>query len=87
MRLTYHSKFKKQYKKLRPAQRDRFAKALILFEVEPNHPDLYNHPLTGEWKGHRSISFGGDWRAHYIPKDKDVALFVAIGTHSQLYKR
>ena len=86
MQLTYHSKFKKQYKKLRPAQRERFAKALALFKAEPYHLDLYNHPLTGAWKGHRSISFGGDWRAHYLPKGKDEALFVAVGTHNQLYK-
>ncbi|HEY5153041.1 MAG TPA: type II toxin-antitoxin system mRNA interferase toxin, RelE/StbE family [Candidatus Saccharimonadales bacterium] len=86
MQLTYHSKFKKQYKQLRPAQRKRFAKALVLFKAEPHHPDLYNHSLAGNWKGHRSISFGGNWRAHYIPKGKNEALFVAIGTHSQLYK-
>ncbi len=86
MRLTYHSSFKKQYKKLQPAQRKRCAIALSIFEKMPNHPDLYNHPLTGPWKGHRSISFGGDWRALYIPQGKDAALFVAIGTHSQLYK-
>jgi mRNA interferase YafQ len=58
---------------------------LALFKVQPYHPDLYNHPLTGNWEGHRSISFGGDWRAHYILKNRDEALFVAIGTHSQLY--
>ncbi len=86
MQLFYSPKFKKQYKKLRPAQRDRFAKALALFKAEPNHPSLYNHPLTGEWIGHRSIAFGGDWRAHYRQVDENTALFVAVGTHSQLYK-
>lgn len=30
-----------------------------------SHPALYNHSLTGEWAGYRSIAFGGDWRAHY----------------------
>lgn len=86
MQLTYHPHFKKQYKKLRPAQKKRLAKALALFKNKPYHPDLYNHPLKGEWKGHRSIAFGGDWRAHYLPKVDDEAYFVAIGTHSQLYK-
>lgn len=86
MQLTYHPSFRKQYKKLRPAQKERFAKALSLFRIEPHHPELYNHPLTGEWKGHRSIAFGGGLRAHYMSKGNDEAYCVAIGTHSQLYK-
>jgi addiction module RelE/StbE family toxin len=84
MELTYHPKFKKQYKKLQPSQRERFAKALVLFKIQPHHPELYNHALTGRWKGHRSIAFGGNWRAHYLPKGNNEAYFVAIG--SQLYK-
>lgn len=86
MKTVFHKQFTKQFAKLSKAQKERFEKTIILFRNEPKHPDLYNHPLTGEWKGHRSISFGGDWRAHYKAIDKDTALFVAIGTHSQLYK-
>ncbi|MEO7364164.1 MAG: type II toxin-antitoxin system mRNA interferase toxin, RelE/StbE family [Candidatus Saccharimonadales bacterium] len=86
MQVTYHPKFKKQYKKLKPTQQERFALALAVFVIEPRHLSLYNHSLTGDWIGHRSISFGGDWRAHYLPKGKDTAFFVAIGTHSQLYR-
>jgi len=66
-------------------QRRRFGEAIRLFEKQPYHPDLYNHSLAGEWKGYRSISFGGDWRAHYKMVGT-VAVFVACGTHSQLYK-
>ena len=86
MQVTYHAKFKKQFKKLRPTQKLRFKRALGISMAEPQHPELYNHSLTGEWEGHSSISFGGDWRAHYKAIDKNMALFVAIGTHSQLYK-
>lgn len=86
MQAVYHSKFKKQYKNLPPAQKKRFAAAISLFMVQPHHPDLYNHPLTGQWKSHRSISFGGDWRMHYKMVGNDTALFVAMGTHSQLYR-
>lgn len=64
----------------------RFASTLALFASNPYHPDLYNHPLAGIWTGHRSIAFGGNWRAHYLPKSKNEAFFVAVGTHSQLYK-
>jgi mRNA interferase YafQ len=85
MRVRYLKSFQKQVIKLQPAQMKRLRAALKLFENDSNHPDLYNHPLTGEWYGHRSIAFGGDWRAHFKIVG-DVAVFVAVGTHSQLYK-
>jgi addiction module RelE/StbE family toxin len=86
MKTVFHKQFNKQFAKLPKAQKGRLEQAIILFRNEPYHPDLYNHPLSGEWKGFRSISFGGDWRAHYSVIDEDTALFVAAGTHSQLYK-
>ena len=86
MTIDLHKSFRKQAEKLPPTQKERLKKALRIFQNDPHHPDLYNHPLTGEWKGHRSIAFGGDWRAHYIPKGAGHALFVVVGTHAQLYK-
>jgi len=85
MRLVRRKSFDKDYKKLKPAQRERLKQAFVLFMADPMHPDLYNHPLSGEWAGYRSIAFGGDWRAHYKAID-DHAVFVACGTHSQLYR-
>lgn len=86
MIIKLHKNFVKQTTNLKPAQQRRLQAALHLFQNEPQHPDLYNHPLTAQWKGHRSISIGGDWRAHYIPQDENTALFVAVGTHNQLYE-
>jgi addiction module RelE/StbE family toxin len=86
MIINFHKSFLKDVAQLKLAQKKRLKKALLLFENSPNHYSLYNHSLTGEWKGHRSISFGGDWRAHYIQQDKNTVQFLAIGTHSQLYK-
>ena len=85
MQVRYLKSFQQQTMKLQPAQTKRLKAALRAFEVEPNHPNLYNHPLKGEWAGYHSIAFGGDWRAHYKIVD-DVIIFVAVGTHSQLYK-
>jgi addiction module RelE/StbE family toxin len=84
--VRYHKSFQKQVIKLPPAQLKRLKTTLKLFEQTPNHPSLYNHPLTGDWAGYRSIALGGDWRAHYKVTGEDEALFVAVGTHSQLYK-
>ncbi len=85
MQLRRHKSFEKDYRKLKKAQRDRLKQTFRLFITDPMHPDLYNHSLTGEWTGYRSISFGGDWRAHYKLVNGE-AVFVACGTHSQLYK-
>jgi addiction module RelE/StbE family toxin len=86
MKVLYHKTYEKAVLNLKPAQLKRLRRALRLFELSPHHPDLYNYALGGQWSGHRSISFGGDWRAIYVPKDRNAALFVAVGTHSQLYK-
>ncbi|MEX0919601.1 MAG: type II toxin-antitoxin system mRNA interferase toxin, RelE/StbE family [Candidatus Saccharimonadales bacterium] len=86
MKLRYHKHFSKQVEKLLPAQKRRLKATLSIFQEDPYHPLLYNHALKGEWGRYRSISFGGDWRVHYRIIDNDTALFVAVGTHSQLYK-
>jgi mRNA interferase YafQ len=85
MRIRRLKSFEKDFQKLQPAQRDRLKKALTIFINNPMHPDLYNHPLGGEWQGYRSIAFGGNWRAHYKLVNRE-AIFVACGTHAQLYK-
>ncbi len=85
MQIRRHKSFEKEYRKLKSTQQKRLKKALTLFINDPMHHDLYNHPLTGQWVGYRSIAFGGDWRAHFKIVDGE-AIFVACGTHSQLYK-
>ncbi len=85
MHARYTRDFLKDVAKLRPAQRKRLKEALEIFSQDPYNSALYNHALTGEWIGYRSIAFGGDWRAHYKATD-DIATFVACGTHARLYK-
>ena len=85
MRIYFHGQFDKQYSRLPAAQKKRLEEAILLFRKDPYSPVLRNHALSGNWTGHRSISFGGDWRAHYKAISDDEALFIAIGTHSQLY--
>lgn len=85
MTIDFHTSFHKQVSNLKPGQKQHLKDALLLFADDPYHPNLHNHPLTGEWKGFRSISFGGDWRIHYKAINDNTVLFVAVGTHSQLY--
>lgn len=85
MRIHFHASFTKRAKKLPSAQKKRLAAALRLFQDDSHHPALYNHAMRGKFAGQRSISFGGDWRAHYVEQEDSSALFVVAGTHHELY--
>lgn len=84
MEILLHPSFTKDFKKLEMEIRRRFVERKGIFQETPHHPLLKNHPLHGEWAGHRSINVTGDYRAIFYTKD-DIYIFVRIGTHSELY--
>lgn len=87
MTAEFHKSFDKQLSKLPKKRRDKVIDTVDVFLDKPTKPSLRNHALTGEWTGYRSISAGGDLRLHFeVINDGATAFFVAIGTHSQLYK-
>ncbi len=88
MKIDYHKNFLKQFKKLRYNEQRRVFEVLKQFEREPFAERLRNHALQGKLAGFRSISVGGDIRLHYYEKEPEhvYVVFVAIGSHSQLYK-
>lgn len=86
MNLRYHKTFQKQYHKLLATQKKKVRQAVELFLIDPMAEKLYNHPLKSEWKDHRSIAAGHDLCIHYKELAPNTVLFVAVGTHSQLYK-
>ena len=51
----------------------------------PFHSLLNNHALSGKYSGYRSINIGGDLRAIYEPISLDIAFFIIMGTHPELY--
>ncbi len=88
--MLYHSidftkSFLKQFKVLRPKQRERFYERLDLFKKNPHDKALRDHALKGKYKGYRSIDIENDLRALYYVKEDVVVIFGFIGTHSQLY--
>lgn len=85
MRFDFSKRFRKQYRKLPERLRSRADERLLLFARSPAHPLLHNHELHGAYAGCRSINISGDYRAVYILADPDTALFVAIGTHHDLF--
>ena len=85
MEVIFHSSFKKQYRKLKLAERQKFEAQLHLFVKNPYNSVLRNHALKGRYAGYYSINITGDLRALYKLVKKDTALFILIDTHSNLY--
>ncbi len=86
MTAEFHRTFDKQLAKLPQKRRNKVIETINLFLDDPMESSLRNHPLTGEWLGYRSISAGGNLRLHFEMINDNIAYFVAVGTHSQLYK-
>lgn len=84
-RIDFTKKFTKQFKLLRPNQKERFYQRLELFKQNPQDRILRDHALKGKYIGYRSIDIEGDLRALYYVKDDIIIIFAFIGSHSQLY--
>ncbi len=82
--IDFHRSWESDYKKLRPAQQERFREQMKLFMHNPRHPFLNNHALHGTMSGFRSLNVGGDLRAVFRETD-DSYTFYRVGTHHQLY--
>lgn len=85
MKILFHKNFNKRYKKLRTIQR-KVDERLALFAKDPFDPILNNHGLTGKYEGCRSINITGGYRAIYELVDDNIAYFITLGTHPNLYK-
>lgn len=84
MIIRSHKNFRKQFNKLTESQKRKFRDRRDIFLRDEFHPVLNNHALKGEYQGYRSINIGGDLRAIYRKNSENI-LFMAIGSHSQLY--
>lgn len=85
MRAQLHQRFKKRYRKLRVAERNRVKERLGLFVRDPFDPILNNHPLRGKYQGCRSTNIGGNLRAIYKEIAVNTVFFVELGVHGELY--
>jgi len=85
---SYFTKsFKKSYNKRIQSRKnleDRFEERYDLFVENPNNMILKDHALGGKMLGYRSFSITGDIRVVYYVNN-DIAYFVDIGTHNQVY--
>jgi len=84
MKFILHSSFDKDYRKLPTELQYKADEKLKLFDGNHLDPILDDHPLQGKYADCRSINITGDFRAIYYI-NANVAVFIRIGTHSQLY--
>lgn len=84
MRIYLQKSFQKKFKKLPEKIQVRAKERLSLFLVNPQHSLLNDHSIDAAYPDHRSINITGDYRAIY-GLQKDIAVFISIGTHSELY--
>lgn len=85
MNVTLARSFLKDLRKRKVQQLAQFKERRDIFMKDPFHPILNNHKLHGAYAGHRSINITGDMRAIYYERGK-TAVFIRIGTHSELYE-
>lgn len=90
MRIKFAKKFVKDYERAGLKIKKSVKERVDLFNKDPFHPKLRNHPLSGKYSGYRSINITGDWRAVFSEQGSSgndlVVIFEMLGTHSQLYK-
>lgn len=89
MELALSSSFKRAFKKKvkgRKEIEDLFWAAVDLFIKNPYDPSLKTHKLSGKLKDLWSFSIEYDLRvAFYFVDNNSKAVFVAIGTHDEVY--
>jgi mRNA-degrading endonuclease RelE of RelBE toxin-antitoxin system len=84
MQFILHPRFNKKFKKLSPKIQEKFFERAEIFKKDVLNSILNNHSVDKAYPGCRSINIGGDYRALYYEID-DMAIFINIGTHSELY--
>ena len=65
------------------------AMLLLVANDGPLGPEWLNHPLKGEWEGHRECHIGGDFLLTYRldeSRKTGTIVFVRAGTHAGLFQ-
>jgi mRNA-degrading endonuclease YafQ of YafQ-DinJ toxin-antitoxin module len=84
MRVRASSRFLRRAKKLRDPQASMLRAALRRFAADPRDPLLRTHKLKGELADYWAFSVDDDLRVLFR-WDGDVAFFVNLGSHDEVY--
>ncbi len=62
----------------------------LIADDEPLGPEWRDHPLKGDWAGHRECHIGGDFLLIYTLDEASgrsgLIVFVRTGTHAELFQ-
>lgn len=83
---SVQKKLTKLYKKDRQLY-TRIQKQISLFESNPKHHSLRLHELTGNLTNTWSISITKSIRMVYRHLEGNIAYFIKIGTHEEVYEK
>lgn len=81
MRITYTSKFAREYKKLSKKVKLQAEKNEAIFRANPFDPALETHKLHGRLKDFWSFSIGFRFRVIFEFAGKDTVYFHSVGDH------
>ena len=91
--IEYSALFKRDYKKVKASSRhsrdiDLLLAGIVplLCEDRPLPASNRDHPLAGEWDGHRECHVKPDLLLIYEKPDDDVLRLVRLGSHSKLFR-
>lgn len=90
MKIGFSPEAKKELARIKrknPSLVKKIHKQLQLLSLDPKHPSLRLHKLSGNLKNFWSISITKNVRMIYQLKNDDHAYFVDIGTHDEVYNK
>ena len=89
MNIKYTTQFKKDYKRLKKQNKDLDKLRVVIEELTSDKKvdtKYRDHPLSGNWSGHRDCHIEPDWLLIYRTADKDLIL-ERTGSHSELFNK
>jgi len=91
LELRQTTQFKKDLRRMskRGVNMDLLDEVIILLRGRKPLPEKYNdHPLTGNWAGHRDCHIQPDWLLIYrIDDDALILTATRTGTHSEIFQK
>lgn len=89
LQIEYTTKFKRDLKLAKRRNKNLSLLQTVMKKIENEKPleqRLKDHPLTGNWVGHRELHVEPDWLLIYkLILNEKVVIFVRTGTHSDLF--
>jgi len=86
MKIKYHKRFEKQFKKLPEKIKNKVLEVIEIFVNDPHDKKLLNHNLKGNLLGKKAISVNSDLRIIFEEFDSyTLVIFLDLGTHNRIY--